>query len=389
MSRPQIQFVLYETHSALKTENDHMVERVVEEMNCDARNRHLELVQKNTDGGPDKEFPPSGKDTPAPTSTTPLPAHQRDETELKQELHKNDSHWSRRPQVEDATKSIEVQVPLTDVFHVAEVPDMPEGLSCEQLLKEHGCFLANLQRKEVTKLDHKYMIKMAEARGLFGDDGATSTKKASSRQKRREDKLKEAAEAEARRLRKAKKSGGMNVERLSAPTYNTNLRDTINKILREKNMTPACCELLQAKQCARAKQNQGHHQRKLQQAPFFTGRVYKAHSCIGEECESSNSISKTHRKLNHEQEQNLVRRLNDNPGPSGLIREIRKDEKKKELTLDSSVNDCVVDHAEISTSSSTQDDFVMQSNDHHDQVSDSEESHNEEVIPEVFDVKQF
>lgn len=64
------------------------------------------------------------------------------------------------------------------------------------------------------------MIKMAEARGLFGDDGATSTKKASSRQKRREDKLKEAAEAEARRLRKAKKSGGMNVSLILFGQFN-------------------------------------------------------------------------------------------------------------------------------------------------------------------------
>lgn len=39
-----------------------MVERVVEEMNCDARNRHLELVQKTADV-PDKEGLQSGKIT--------------------------------------------------------------------------------------------------------------------------------------------------------------------------------------------------------------------------------------------------------------------------------------------------------------------------------------
>ncbi|XP_026471479.1 uncharacterized protein LOC113375749 [Ctenocephalides felis] len=45
-------------------------------------------------------------------------------------------------------------------------------------------------------------------------------------------------------------------------------------------------------------------------------------------------------------------------------------EKKKELTL-SSVNDSAVHHVEISTSVSTQDDFGMQFNDHHDQASSS------------------
>lgn len=67
------------------------------------------------------------------------------------------------------------------------------------------------------------------------------------------------------------------MDRLNAPTHNTNLRDTINKILRDNNMADAldkaCCELLEAKQCSRAKRNQGHHQRKLQQVSLWRQAV--------------------------------------------------------------------------------------------------------------------
>ena len=36
-------------------------------------------------------------------------------------------------------------------------------------INEQGCFLALIKRKLVTRLDEKYLILMAERRGLFGD----------------------------------------------------------------------------------------------------------------------------------------------------------------------------------------------------------------------------
>lgn len=51
-----------------------------------------------------------GKETPAPPSTTPVPAHHGSETVQKQEVQKNDGHWSRRPQVEDTKTTADVQV---------------------------------------------------------------------------------------------------------------------------------------------------------------------------------------------------------------------------------------------------------------------------------------
>lgn len=44
-------------------------------------------------------------------------------------------------------------------------PSPLAGLSTQE---KEGCYLAVLQRKEMIRLNAKYMIKMAEARGLFG-----------------------------------------------------------------------------------------------------------------------------------------------------------------------------------------------------------------------------
>lgn len=46
MSRPQIQFILYETHSMVETENDVMVEMAVDSVNQAAYERHLKIFRE-------------------------------------------------------------------------------------------------------------------------------------------------------------------------------------------------------------------------------------------------------------------------------------------------------------------------------------------------------
>lgn len=76
-----------------------------------------------------------------------------------------------------------IKVPDTDLFDSPSLPSLcPSEISCVKPEKE-GCYLALLQRKQVIRLDDKYMIQMAENRGLFGDTTTTKTKSSKSKKK--------------------------------------------------------------------------------------------------------------------------------------------------------------------------------------------------------------
>lgn len=83
-------------------------------------------------------------------------------------------------------------------------------------LKEQGCFLALIKRKMVTHLDEKYLILMAERRGLFGD---TNPKK--SRMRPPTKTIKKEEKPKPPKVSKRRKSDDMNllVERIATPTH--------------------------------------------------------------------------------------------------------------------------------------------------------------------------
>ncbi|XP_047004611.1 putative methyltransferase NSUN7 [Schistocerca americana] len=138
MSRPQIQVVLYETHSIVAAENSDMVSRLVREVNHAALERHAEERGRPLQPG------------------VPPPDH------LFQDL----------------------QVPPCDLFEVGTLPDMGPNGEDHHNFEEEGCYLAVLQRKEVVRLDNKYMIDIAESRGLFGIPAGA--KKSAAGRRRRE-----------------------------------------------------------------------------------------------------------------------------------------------------------------------------------------------------------
>lgn len=92
----------------------------------------------------------------------------------------------------------------------------PHSDSCLAMAEE-GCFLALIKRKEISRMDANYMIKMAEARGLFGC--APGVRRPTAAERARKKREREEAEARARGGGGRRGGGGpLDVERLSAPT---------------------------------------------------------------------------------------------------------------------------------------------------------------------------
>ncbi|XP_026814453.1 uncharacterized protein LOC113554698 [Rhopalosiphum maidis] len=132
MSKPQVQIVVYETHSRLELENGGMVKAVVEEMNGWAYEKH------NMD---------------------------------------NYSSVS----AEDSNKfSTSVETPWRPaVFHPVQIPDKDRfetmilypDKTIENMEKNHvtgSLYLAAVKRVELMTFDANHLIRMAEQRGLFG-----------------------------------------------------------------------------------------------------------------------------------------------------------------------------------------------------------------------------
>ncbi|XP_030762497.1 uncharacterized protein LOC115887256 [Sitophilus oryzae] len=175
MSRPQIQFVLYETHSELEKENEDMVNNTLRDVNKLAKLQHATLQGKFC-----------------------LSDFQADETismEIK-EINNNEKtisesgdkpNQTKRTSIDSVASKLTVdfkerlldnlQIPDTDIFINPDLPSLcPNENSCINVKKE-GCYLALIQRKEIVRLDDKYMIQMAENRGLFGSNTTTTTTK--------------------------------------------------------------------------------------------------------------------------------------------------------------------------------------------------------------------
>ncbi|KAG7305266.1 hypothetical protein JYU34_009311 [Plutella xylostella] len=242
LSKPQIQVILYETHSALEAENQAQVSRAVAEANRLARERHQLLKRKHHTPKPRPETALSntsttleeadtyrseaeGLDSTAESLTqhsaspagNPSPPGVRRQASTDTILTR--SSFSRpgttraRPiaPAPDVPRNPDVDlpdinVPDCDLFEVSQLPALGNGLDINLILERDGCFLGLIQRKEITRLDAKYMIRVAEERGLFG---AGAPAPAPARRKP------PAQHAPKRRRRK----NSFEVERIAAPTH--------------------------------------------------------------------------------------------------------------------------------------------------------------------------
>ncbi|XP_032594738.1 uncharacterized protein LOC6558914 [Drosophila grimshawi] len=172
MSRPQIQFVLYQTHSIVNTENEDMVQHVIEVINKLALEKHRHAY---------KEMKRLEAIAEAEAANIPAAAMSKESPRKKDKLSAEDK---RKSQPELTAKPGEpvvpaVQLPRVDSIDLIVTPDIDEFVldtvpdicinqdNCIQL-QSTGSYLSLIRRKSITQLNEKYLIRMAERRGLFG-----------------------------------------------------------------------------------------------------------------------------------------------------------------------------------------------------------------------------
>lgn len=247
MSKPQIQFILYETHSIVRAENEDMVQKAMDYVNRKALDKHTVKAQKERERleqiEREKENMPS---IPGEKKEAKKDGKGGKKVEIKKGEGKNNMGASNESLDEidggdGAAKKdepIEVKVPDTDLFEVCQLPDFCLNKdNCVADAKD-GCFLSLLRRKEIIRMDSKYLIQIAELRGIFGKEGPKKTKsKAQMRaEKKQEAAIKAAREALERQ--KEKKAAPSNVdkimERLLKPTQSTIIRLSRDEIWRRK-----------------------------------------------------------------------------------------------------------------------------------------------------------
>uniref|UniRef100_A0A1B6EGC3 Uncharacterized protein n=1 Tax=Clastoptera arizonana TaxID=38151 RepID=A0A1B6EGC3_9HEMI len=208
MSKPQIQFIVYETHSRFESENSEMTNVLIEELNTYARDMHLEELKKSQ-GEKQSEQPekPEGEQT----------------AEDKETLEKEKSIEHEEP----PAPLPNIVVPLSDLFELGTLPNLCPGNEKCLNLQSEGVYLALIKRKEITRLDPKYMIKMAESRGLFGRSEGSKQKQQSGQSSKAKATL-AALQNRSDSLNDSKKGNKIKVEmeRIAAPTRSSFLKDS-------------------------------------------------------------------------------------------------------------------------------------------------------------------
>ncbi|XP_055532411.1 uncharacterized protein LOC129722740 [Wyeomyia smithii] len=213
MSRPQVQIVLYQTHSVVETENGIMVDKVIDYINQKVYEKHLqatkerELVALAEAAGNQLVNRLLGRQDTNKTSKGDDTID--DESETESEFQK-------------ASEEV-IEVPLNDQFETTELPDFCSNQDGCLSFEEDGVFLSLIKRKEVIRLDSKYLIKIAELRGIFGGNSSSSEPRTNvkvfERQEKKSDE-REAAELENRKRRLKRRGSNMDslISRLNAPT---------------------------------------------------------------------------------------------------------------------------------------------------------------------------
>lgn len=261
MTKPQIQFILYETHSTVDAENEDMVKHAMEYVNRKARDKQvlkaqkererLEQLEKEKENMPG--IPSSNKEREAAKKEAKAKQEKSSEQSksVKINLNKLKSAVKSRgssmesvegddePVVRLRDQPLEIKVAQTDLFEVAPIPDFCFNKDNCVVKRSEGCFLSLLKRKEIVRMDSKYLIQIAELRGIFGDKD--KPKKTKSKAQMRAEKKQETAMKKAREALERQKIEKFNpsnidkvVERLLKPTQATIIRITRDEIWRRK-----------------------------------------------------------------------------------------------------------------------------------------------------------
>lgn len=130
-----------------------------------------------------------------------------------------------------------VKVPKTDLFETIPIPDVCAYQDGCLQLTETGCFLSLIKRKRVTRMDEKYLIVMAERRGLFGDTNPAKRPKVKQPTKNKKDQeLQKKKQQQLERPKSQQRCQSADIERLIdrllTPTYAVSRQYFVEKISR-------------------------------------------------------------------------------------------------------------------------------------------------------------
>ncbi|XP_017753318.1 PREDICTED: uncharacterized protein LOC108545959 [Eufriesea mexicana] len=192
LTRPNVQFVVYEVHTILPSETTEMVQEVVDYVNQMALEKYVREHPKRIS----KESSKSVKVT--------------------DELRKDDRL---------STLSASITIPDSDLFEVGNIDEI-YGENASHML-DPGCFLAIIKRKEMVQFDSLFMIKVAESKGLFGDPKIQRHSKPESVLDRT---VRQSSQISARKRTKRVK---LEIDRIMAHTYSS-----LSKSVQENRICP-------------------------------------------------------------------------------------------------------------------------------------------------------
>nr|XP_033331040.1 putative methyltransferase NSUN7 isoform X1 [Megalopta genalis] len=199
LTRPNVQFVLYEAHTVLPSETTEMIRRVVDYANRMAVARHV-------------------RDQPSKKKLQKEGGESRGELNADKLEHPDDER-------DDDRIFPNVVVPDSDLFEVGTIDDI-YGKNISNVL-DPGCFLAVIKRKEMMQFDSLFMIKVAESKGLFGDPNERER-----REKKREpvttDQTGSSSHVNPRKRAKRRSDNKIELDRLIAHTHCSLMR-TLNE----------------------------------------------------------------------------------------------------------------------------------------------------------------
>lgn len=234
MSRPQVQYCLYETHSVVDSENEIMTKRAVDSVNKSAYVKHLKMFKekKRLEALAEQEGI-NAENLDKLQGAAAMKKKQKTAEEaanLKRLAYESESSSSdvsdnelietpRSRASKRSTASDEhyyIKVPKTDIFEIVDVPDFCQYHDACINFGDHGLYLALMKRKVITRLDEKYLISMAERRGLFGD---VNPKRAKTRPVTRSIKKDDGHTSSKKAKRKKNEDISVLLDRLSQPTH--------------------------------------------------------------------------------------------------------------------------------------------------------------------------
>ncbi|XP_050582314.1 uncharacterized protein LOC126918450 isoform X1 [Bombus affinis] len=192
LTRPNVQFVVYEVHTILPSETTEMVRQVVDCVNRMAMEKYIREHPRKAQ----KESSKSVK--------------------MDEEMRKDD-HAS--------TLSANITIPDSDLFEVSSIDDI-YGENVSDMLNP-GCFLVVIKRKEMVQFDSLFMIKVAESKGLFGDP---KTQQPSKQESVIDQSIRQSLQSGAQKRAKRVK---VEIERIMAHTYSS-----LSKSVQENQICP-------------------------------------------------------------------------------------------------------------------------------------------------------